>query len=302
MELVLFQDKPYRTNTNLIYNKLFFQTLQIPIPLTVCTSQESIKQDILNDRKFPFTRVLVQENWKKSVNVIYEDQALLQKLSQEHEELSKKLEAFLSASVQSSEKYLCFILHLKGLSFVKQDSFSSFFLWLRNQSKTFILRDALLETPHILLIPTEKAHTYLQEILALQQQRASDHLSVLESGPLVFANLQKETKFFNGDYLLQQWSKGKADVEYIDMDVAVEGPTVMLQQFMDAQSTTLFKSASFETLSSISPSSFLASQQMDSTSSSTVAWIFLAVIAIIFVVAFGITFSRAFPSKLKYDY
>jgi cytidylate kinase len=46
MELVLFQDKPYRTNSQVVLNKLFLQTLQLPLPVTVCTVSKEIQEAI----------------------------------------------------------------------------------------------------------------------------------------------------------------------------------------------------------------------------------------------------------------
>lgn len=293
MELVLFQDKPYRTNSQVVLNKLFLQTLQLPLPVTVCTVSKEIQEAIEKDRVNFFVKIVLNPRWKVSLQKVDADQALLQVLSQEHDQLTKKLEAFIEAASVTKEVYLLFLFHLKGVQLSNLESLPNFSNWLRSQTKTFILRDSLLETPHALLVPKEKAKEYLLEILQIQQQQVANHLSLLESGPFVFANALKEMKSVNGDSVLQQWSKLKSDVEVIDMDVAVEGPTTILQQFIDAQIKE-----NPVILSSLS-SSVLSSQQMESSSSSTVAWIFLAVIAIIFVVAVGITWSRAFPPKIN---
>lgn len=292
MELVLFQEKPYRTNTNVVLNKLFLSTLQLPLPVTVCTTSKEIQESVEKDKTNFFLRVLFNPSWKVRLVKPDNDQALLQVLSQEHEQFTKKIEAFLEACNASNEPYLAFVLHLKGVQLSKPELLPSFTTRLRSQQKSYILRDALLETPHILLLKKENAKDSLLEILQIQQQQVANHMSLLESGPFVFASALKELKAVNGDQVLQRWSKGKQDVELVDMDLSVEGPTTILQQFIDAQ----IKEAPV-ILSSIDPS-FLSSQQMNS-SSSAVAWIFLAVIAIIFVVAIGITWSRAFPNKVR---
>lgn len=282
MELLVYQDKPYRTK-DYVLNKLFQTFINVSVPKTICTSDSTVKTHIEEDKKQFFLRILYNEQWKPVVvSSEQNEHTLIQLVSNEYENIIKKLQAFKQAAVSSSFEYTAAILHLKSVEIPSNAELQNFQTWLKAQKGIFILRDPFLETPHIILVPKEDAVWFYDTLMELQQQRMVEHLSLLQAGTFLLSTLVKELKPTTADTLMFDISKLSDKIEIVDIDVS-NNVFSIFKDYMNSK-TILPK--------------LVSTEQMDTPSSSTLAWIFVALLIIVVLVAFGIGISKVAPKKI----